>query len=703
MPNQEVQLQIVAPDVAVSSDAATPSPRQGVRARVRTVVTRRVGFWRALAEMFALGLLLSALVYPLNWLFGPRLAEVATLLIYPAMAYSAWRLAAGTGPTWRRALRVLAWCTLYSVISSVTGWVQIQLFPYQTKFFGIRPESLQISLPMYILSFLFLSYSIILPTRLLITLWMAARRRLRWLLVYSYVLVGVLTIVIVPVTYGLFIGVSSLFYAPVFTAPQLSAQRLAQALEPTVRRDVSPGELNDLLANVLAGRAQLPMPVDGLREEVENFNDFTSVRRITLVRADGVVLASAGTQPFAAGDLLPEVERTNWRLMVDEATSAGCIIARPVDGPLPDSAACPIFAENGEPLAVVITENLTDATAQWGASIGRIIGIVFAGTSFSLTLALPIIAVLLLVAFGLGLVIARRLTRRIELLAVATGDVAAGNLGRRVEVDRQDEIGRLGVDFNAMAERLEQRERALANEASRAEAALAANRRLAANVSHELRTPLTTLRGYVEALQQDYADKLPTHDLSVIHGEVQRLTTMIEDLFTLARAEAQQLPLTIETVDAGALARRIAATLAPLARRDRQIELVVALPDDLPPVRADKNRLEQVLLNLAQNALRHTPPGGIIAFEGAAHDSYVALTVADTGVGIEPDELPLVFERFYRGDESRARETGGAGLGLALVRELVTAMGGTISAESIPGRGSRFTVELQQAPAQSVV
>lgn len=183
--------------------------------------------------------------------------------------------------------------------------------------------------------------------------------------------------------------------------------------------------------------------------------------------------------------------------------------------------------------------------------------------------------------------------------------------------------------------------------------------------------------------------------MSVIQGEMRRLTALIDDLFTLARAEAQQLPLTVETVDAAALIRRLVDMPAPLARRERQVELVAALPDELPPVRADWARFEQVLLNLIQNALRHTPPGGIVAFEGAAADDGVTLAVADTGVGIPAEELELIFERFYRSDSSRARETGGAGLGLALVRELVTAMGGSVSAESTPGRGSRFSVVLR--------
>lgn len=146
-----------------------------------------------------------------------------------------------------------------------------------------------------------------------------------------------------------------------------------------------------------------------------------------------------------------------------------------------------------------------------------------------------------------------------------------------------------------MASRLEEREHALGAAADRSDALLQSNRRLVANVSHELRTPLATLRGYVEALEQEYGDTLPAHDLTVIHGEIERLTAMIDDLFTLARAEVRQLPLIVDAVDVTAMIRRLVDRLAPLARRDRQIELVYALPTALPLVRADRVRLESVV------------------------------------------------------------------------------------------------------------
>ncbi|MBC8164193.1 MAG: HAMP domain-containing protein, partial [Roseiflexaceae bacterium] len=504
-------------------------------------------------------------------------------------------------------------------------------------------------------------------------------------------------LVIVPVVFSLFVAISSLATAPIVRPIDTSTERLAQALEPSLRKGVTPGELSPVLAQLIDGGAQLPLPVGQETEDIGEFVDLAGVRRITVLSTDRMVLASAGQEPLAVGQPLDETWQTEWRLTLDQAAASGCVSARPIDGPLPEAAACRMTAADGQVLGTLVVENNMDARFQFGAAIGRVLGITLFGASFTLLLALPVIVPVLLVALGIGALIARQISRRVERLTQAAGDVAAGNYARRVVVDREDELGRLSGDFNAMAAQLEEREQALEAEAARAEAALAANKRLVANVSHELRTPLTTLRGYVEVLEQEHGDRLPQRDLAIIHGEVDRLTGLIEDLFTLARAEAQQLPLVITAVAVKDVVAQVVEKLAPLAQRNRQIELIDATPPDMPAAQADQARLEQVLLNLVQNALRHTPAGGIVAIEAAPTPGGVAITVADTGLGIAPDELLLVFERFYRGDQSRARETGGAGLGLALARELAHAMGGDLHAESTLGRGSRFTITLRRA------
>jgi signal transduction histidine kinase len=428
---------------------------------------------------------------------------------------------------------------------------------------------------------------------------------------------------------------------------------------------------------------------------------FSGVRRLTLLSPAGAVVASAGDGAYAAGAPLPSANATRLAGVLSQARSEGCANGRPANGPRADTAACVISGSSGSSADLVLVESNVDGLAQFQADFQRILASVLMGASGALYLEFIAVGGILLVAVGGGYLLSRSLTRKLERLAAATGGLAAGDLSRRVKVDSEDEIGRLSSDFNTMASRLEEREAALTAEKERAERLLQANRSLVANVSHELRTPLATLRGYIEALEQDYGDRLPVHDMAVIQGEIGRLTGLIEDLFTLARAEAHQLPLKIEAVDARSLVGQLAETVAPLARRERQIEIVTALPLDLPPVRADRIRLEQVMLNLVQNALRYTLPGGIIALQGSADDGVVTLAVDDTGVGIPPEELPLVFERFYRSDASRARESGGAGIGLALVKELVAAMDGSVAVQSTPGRGSHFTVALRQTGPDS--
>ena len=668
---------------------------ESLRLRILAFVTRRTGFWQSLGEMVVVSAIVSTIPYALTPLLGTAFTTLLTFVVYPLLACCAWRLAPAHGKVAWRIGRVLLWCVLFSAASGTTTWLTLEIWPQAKSLFGTRSETIEYSPGELIASTLFLTLILMLPTRVLLLLWAASRRRLRWLLTFSYVLVGTITLILIPVFFSLFVAISSLAITPALVAPLDTATRLAQAFSPTLQADVPPGELSPLLDELLAGRAQLPIQPGQTDAEIQTFGDLSAVSRLTMLRADGIVLAGAGATRFPDGEMLPEPQRIDWRLTLDSAAS-GCVAARPADGPLAEAAVCPITAGDGRIQAFLVVENRTDGRAQWGATLGRIVGVTLLGTSFTLLLAVPIIVPVLLLAFGIGALIARQISRRVERLTLAASDVAAGNYARRITIDREDELGQLSVDFNAMAAQLQQREHALATEAARAEAALEANKRLVANVSHELRTPLTTLRGYVEALEQEYGDALPRRDLAVIHGEVDRLTGLIEDLFTLARAEAQQLPLTIETVDVRALVTRLVDTLAPLARRNRQIELVCALPAELPPVQADRGRLEQVLLNLVQNALRHTPTGGIIAIEGIASATSVVLTVADTGEGIAPEDLPLVFERFYRSDQSRARETGGAGLGLALARELAHAMGGEISATSDPGRGSRFAVTLRR-------
>ncbi len=289
--------------------------------------------------------------------------------------------------------------------------------------------------------------------------------------------------------------------------------------------------------------------------------------------------------------------------------------------------------------------------------------------------------------------VVRRITDRLKTLAAATSVLRSGNYAVRVPVVGEDEVAQLQADFNAMAADLERAMHELQGERDRVAGLLQARRELIANVSHELRTPMATLRSYLETTLTHWDDRSqPTlhHDLQVMENELIHLQGLVEDLFALSRAEVGKLTLRCEPTDVGILVLRIVETAAPLVWQASRIEVVADMPCELPSVLVDGNRLEQVLQNLLHNAVRHTSPGGIVAVVVRAEPEAVVLQVKDTGEGIAPGDLPHVWERFYQTES--ARIGSGTGLGLALVKEWVEAMGGTVSAESVVGEGSCFNI-----------
>lgn len=302
-----------------------------------------------------------------------------------------------------------------------------------------------------------------------------------------------------------------------------------------------------------------------------------------------------------------------------------------------------------------------------------------------------------LLALASTALLARRLLRPVEELTIIAREMGGGDLSRRAVVRSRDEIGELARTFNDMADGLQRIERLRRNTVD--------------DVAHELRTPLTNIRGQLEALQ----DGLLPPDRAVIdslHQETLLLQRIVDDLQELALAEAGQLRLEPQVLalrdEVERAAQPLFAAVAPAggvgtaasapAAAPAGPTLSLAIAPDLT-VRADPVRLGQILRNLLQNALAHTPPGGTITVAAAAAGAgvdggraagTVEVVVRDSGSGIPAADLPLIFERFYRGDRSRARATGGAGLGLAIARQLVQAHGGTIRAESRPGEGAAF-------------
>ncbi len=330
-------------------------------------------------------------------------------------------------------------------------------------------------------------------------------------------------------------------------------------------------------------------------------------------------------------------------------------------------------------------------------------------TFFLVTVFPGVVLFIILTAIGLAIVlppsalfsylVARRTTRRLEELAAAAQKLRAGDYGARVTVAGEDEVGRLQEDFNAMAGRLEQTLQEVQRQRDAVAHLLQSRRDLMASVSHELRTPVATMRALIESSRNSSENESPSwrHDLEVLENEALRLQGLIDDLFTLAQAETGGLELACVPLDVGPVLTRRVEAMAPLAWSSGRVQVVAEVSSELPPAHADPARLEQVLSNLVRNAVRHTPPGGIVALGAAAEGEWLRLEVRDTGEGISADDLPHIWERFYRGASPLARQSAGAGLGLALVKEMVEAMGGSVGATSVVGQGSCFTVRLPRA------
>jgi signal transduction histidine kinase len=214
-------------------------------------------------------------------------------------------------------------------------------------------------------------------------------------------------------------------------------------------------------------------------------------------------------------------------------------------------------------------------------------------------------------------------------------------------------------------------------------------RNLVADVAHELRTPLSNIKGYLEAIR-DRVMKPSRATIRSLNEEVALLSRLVDELQELSLAEAGELKLVYQAEDITMLLKQAAASWQPKVAA-KEISLSLDLPDNLPEVNIDWQRISQVVHNFLENAATHTPKGGSISVAAGAQDSWVEVRVSDTGEGIPPEDLPNIFERFYRVDRSRARATGGSGLGLTIAKRLVEAHGGKIAVESQLGKGSSFS------------
>lgn len=283
---------------------------------------------------------------------------------------------------------------------------------------------------------------------------------------------------------------------------------------------------------------------------------------------------------------------------------------------------------------------------------------------------------------GVGLVVSYflsgNITRPLRQLSQAAEKIRQGDLKQEVPVDTQDEVGQLAEVFNQMSAEL------AANESNRQE--------LLANIAHELKTPLAVLQGHLESMLDGVEEPAPDKLFSM-QEEVMRLTRLVGDLRDLSLAQVHRLELHLQPVDLDEKVERAADMLEPLLE-EKKLRFVKELAPGLPVRQLDPDRLNQILYNLITNAIRYTHPGTLILLKTEPAGDRVRLTIADEGPGIAPEDLPHVFEQFYRGDKSRNRASGGSGIGLSLAKSFVEAQGGTITARNRNQGGAEFVVEV---------
>ncbi|GAC1322612.1 MAG: hypothetical protein NVSMB22_09560 [Chloroflexota bacterium] len=294
----------------------------------------------------------------------------------------------------------------------------------------------------------------------------------------------------------------------------------------------------------------------------------------------------------------------------------------------------------------------------------------------------------LVIGLAFGLIVATLVTRQIQLLHDGAVQIGSGRFDTRVEVNGNDEIAVLAHAFNRMSGEL--------GDLFRRKQALEQGRKdLIAAVSHDLRTPLTSIRAMIDAINDGVVTDPAqiSRYLGLIQGESQRLAELIDDLFEISRIESGSLALRLASLPVTELVTETVDGLQIEAQR-KGVQLQATCASNVPPLPLDGPRMQRVLVNLIQNAVRHTPPGGEVSVEVGRENGHVRVAVADTGEGISLDDQRHIFDQFYRGEKSRSRESGGAGLGLAIARAIVEAHHGSIEVESSPGHGARFVVTL---------
>src|SRR6266545_8330683 len=363
-------------------------------------------------------------------------------------------------------------------------------------------------------------------------------------------------------------------------------------------------------------------------------------RRMPFALTDegGTVLVP--NERYKVGDKVPQANLKQGVPITQEDKVIGVLV------PLP-------MPFQGQPREVEFIER-TNLTLLYGALIGAVIALL------------------------LGVFLSRTLTRPIRELTQATHAVSEGDLSQQVQVRSKDELGELAQAFNKMSAQLSR--------------SVNARKQMTADIAHELRTPLSLILGHAEAVHDGVLP--PTREnFEIIREEATRLEHLVNDLRTLSLADAGELSIQTQTIEPQRLINEVASLYQYQAQK-KNIAFELDVAAHLPNIEADPGRMTQVLTNILDNALRHTPEGGRVLLAAQEVENMVELSVQDTGSGLNLEDINRIFERFYRTDSSRQREDGGSGLGLAIARSIVQAHGGQLSAESESGNGLKIKITL---------
>ncbi len=299
---------------------------------------------------------------------------------------------------------------------------------------------------------------------------------------------------------------------------------------------------------------------------------------------------------------------------------------------------------------------------------------------------------------------ASSITDPLRKMAQAARSISKGNFSEKVEVKSKDELGDLAEAMNSMSGEISKLIDSLTEEKEKLQSLMDERTNMMSDISHDLRTPVTSIRGFVEALRdgiiKDEAEK--AHTLNIIHEESERLSRLVDDLFYLARLEAGEIPVEMKDVDMAAVVRSTVETILPLAReKDLDVSLSV---DEAAETRGQfkvtgsSDRLTRAVLNILDNAVKYSPHGGQVRVGLKTDGQKAVVSVSDQGPGIPQEDLPHVFERFYRADKARSRTKSGAGLGLSIARFIVEQHKGSMSVESTVGQGSTFSIAIPLQP-----